>query len=103
MTGIKSDLKILVFPVILLVCWIFPFIRRIAEDENHQNNKHYIIWLMYMVRIAIPLIGVLNPIGYLYFDDEFRKFWFGTFSKKANNEIEIQPQMGVPLINANQN
>ena len=98
-----SDLKMLVFPAIIFVCWIFALIRRIAEDENHQNNKHYIIWLMYLMRITLPLFGVLNPIGYLYFDDDFRNFWFGTFSNKANQEIEIQPQSGVPLINANEN
>ena len=90
-----------VFPAIIFVCWIFPFIRRIAEAAEN----HYIFWLMDLMMISLPFIGVLNPMGYLYFDDAFRKFWLGTFSKQANNnqEIEIQPQNEAPLINQNPN
>ena len=46
----------------------------------------------------------LGDVFCLYFDDEFRTFWLGTFSNRANIEMETQPQTGgVPLINANEN
>ena len=91
-----SDLKMLVFPLIILICWLAAFSRRVAEDVKDQKND-YIFWLMYLMRITIPISGVLNPIGYLYFDEEFRTFWFGTFSNPANQEIEI-PQARAPLM-----
>lgn len=95
-TGQTSDLKMLVFPLIIVVTRLAAYIRRPKEDSD---GGHYLIWLMYIMRIMLPVSGILNPIGYLYFDDEFRKFLFGTFSIN-NKQIKTQSKHGVHLINS---
>lgn len=69
--GVASDWKLMVFPLIIFLCWGPGFLRRVLE-----NDGCFIYWSMYMMYISFPLAGILNPLAYLFIDDDFRKRLF---------------------------
>jgi len=62
--------KIIVYPIIFLVLYIFPTINRIYDWLNEDDS--FVLYLLHAA--SSPLLGFVNSICY-GFDEELRKNW----------------------------
>ncbi|CAD8128614.1 unnamed protein product [Paramecium sonneborni] len=92
----KFIYKMISYPLILIICWIFTAFNRTYEEISQQQQ----IWLLYLSKALSGLMGFFNYIGY-GFTPQVREscsfYCCANKSKTVQIELELKQQQNRDL------
>ncbi|CAD8104669.1 unnamed protein product [Paramecium sonneborni] len=92
----KFIYKMISYPLILIICWIFTAFNRTYEEISQQQQ----IWLLYLSKALSGLMGFFNYIGYGFTPQVRESFTRYCFTNKSNTlsvELALNQQQNLNL------
>ncbi|CAD8090317.1 unnamed protein product [Paramecium primaurelia] len=90
----KFIYKMISYPLILIICWIFTAFNKTYEEIQDQQQ----IWLLYLSKALSGLMGFFNYLGYGFTPqvrDQCARYCCKRNSKSVSVELELKNQQSL--------